>query len=191
MSVRKEMLLIVVLLAIIVVLVSISSFFKLDVEESDAKRFVQEDLEQKYPQDETEILTIFEKKDETGQNYFELKVRITKNAESTCPQRKHTYYYYPKQNFVNPPDEVITSGCEICTGTNRACIIIFPEEAIIASHTFAGTEEVAELIGQQSVTHTVLETANTWVVEWKDTSGKVLYTVTVAKNGNILSVKAS
>ncbi len=187
MSVRKELILIAILLAIVIVLLSISPFFKADVEEADAKRFVEEDLNQKYPQDDTEILTVLEKKDETGQKYFEVKARVTKNRDGICPERRHTYYYYPKQNFVTPPDEVVTTECTICTGTS-ACILVFEEEAVVGSHTLPGTEEVARFIANGDVKHRVSETPQSWIVEWanEDNEG---YRVEIARSGTVRSVK--
>ena len=190
MAQHRELILILVLAFVVLVLVSISSFFKLDVEESDAKKFVHEDLRTKYPYEDTELLNTVEKRDEQGNAYFEIKVRITKEAQSACPERFHTYYYYPKQNFVNPPDEVITRDCKICIGTEKLCVIAFKEEAIIASHTTAGTTAVDVFIKKNAdVGATVEETESSWVVIWKSPYVEYGYRVEVARNGTLRNMQ--
>ncbi len=187
---RKELTLILVLIFIVLVLISISSFFKLDVEESDARRFVQEDLHAKYPAADTEILTTLEKKDEKGQKYFEIKVRITKAIDTPCPERFHTYYYYPKQNFVNPPDEVITKDCKICIENEKSCVIAFKEEAIIASHTLAGTEKIQDFIrNYPTATAIAFEATNAaWTVAWDTPESPYRYQVILKKTGEIVRI---
>ena len=81
---------------------------------------------------------------EHGQKYFEVKAKVTENPETKCPGRKHIFYNYPAQNFVPQPPEVITSNCAVCV--QGICTIAFPEEAVIASHTFAGTEAVQDYL---------------------------------------------
>ena len=190
MAVKKELWLIFVLIVIIAVLVSVISFFTVNVEQADAKRFVQEDLKAKYPATETEILSVVEKKDEKGQKYFEIKAKVTRFPNSACPERFHTYYSYPKQNFVAPPDELITADCQVCADPTKQCVIAFPEEAIIASHKLKGTDEVQRFINDKvSVIPSVMQNANSWIVIWNSELSSFFYEIEISKNGTVVSVK--
>lgn len=190
MALRKEIWLILILIATVAILVSIVSFFSVNTEQADARRFVEEDLKTKFPDADTEILSIAEKKEDNGQKYFEIKARVTRFQNTACPERLHTYYNYPKQNFVNPPDEVITKDCHICTNAGNSCVIAFPEEAIIASHTLSGTEQVGTYVRTKpSVFPTVRETTNSWIVIWDSGIAAFFYEVEIARNGSVISVK--
>ncbi len=190
MAIRKEIWLILVLVLAILAIVSFMPFFTANVEQADAKKFVEEDLRAKFPDAETGIVSIVEKKDDKGQKYFEVKARIIKYADSACPERRHTYYSYPRQNFVTPPDEVIAYGCSACTDSSKQCVIAFPEEAVVASHTFIGTEAVAQLIREDAAaSHTVKETPNSWIVDWNSSAVGYYYEVEISRSGAVLSVK--
>ncbi|MBS3068146.1 hypothetical protein J4450_05560 [Candidatus Micrarchaeota archaeon] len=189
MAVKKELWLIFILIVIIAILVSAISFFNVNVEQADAKRFVQEDLKSKYPNAETEILSVTEKKDEKGQKYFEIKAKVTRFANSACPERSHTYYNYPKQNFVAPPDETITTNCSVCSDSSKQCVIAFPEEAVIASHTLKGTEDVDRFVNNKvSAVPIVRQTAN-WIIIWNSEISSFFYEVEISKNGTVVSIK--
>ncbi|NYZ73640.1 hypothetical protein H0O00_00700, partial [Candidatus Micrarchaeota archaeon] len=137
MAVTREILLIVLLLIVIAVLVKLIEFFQINVIESDASNFVREDLHAKYPMADISVMTIVPKYNENGGKYFEVKARVTEDAETPCPERMHIFYNYPEQNFVPQTPEVITHNCAVCM--EGICTIAFPEEAIIASHTLQGT----------------------------------------------------
>ncbi len=189
MVIKKEIWLIFILIVIIAILVSFISFFNVNIEQADAKRFVQEDLRAKFPNAETEILSVIEKKDDKSQKYFEIKAKVTKFANSACPERLHTYYNYPKQNFVAPPDETVTTNCSVCSDSSKQCVIAFPEEAIIASHTFKGTEEVSRFVNNKvSVVPTVRQASN-WIVTWNSDISSFFYEIEIGKNGTVISVK--
>ncbi len=189
MAVKRELWLIFILVIVIAILISFISFFNINVEQADAKKFVQEDLRTKFPNADTEILSITEKKDEKDQKYFEVKARVTKYPNSACPERLHTYYNYPKQNFVNPPDEIITKNCVVCADPDKQCVLAFPEEAVIASHTFKGTEQVDNYIkGEASATPTVKQVSNSWIIIWGSDVASSFYEIEIARNGTLISV---
>ncbi|MEW6748506.1 MAG: hypothetical protein AB1295_02255 [Candidatus Micrarchaeota archaeon] len=188
MAVRRELMLILALVIVIAVLVKVVEFFRADVVEADASKFVLEDLRSRYPNAEIGIMTITPKNNPSGERYFEVKAKVTKYAESACPERSHIFYNYPAQNFVAQPAEVITSGCQVCT--EGICTIAFPEEAIIASHTLLGTEEVERFIQyNDDAEPSVYEKEDSWTVKWDSLSGYVI--VNLHRNGSILGVESN
>jgi hypothetical protein len=126
----------------------------------------------------------------SGAKYFEVKARVTENPASPCPERSHIFYNYPAQNFVPQPAEVITSGCEVCT--EGICTIAFPEEAVIASHTFPGTSAVEAFIkATDGAGPHVSENpaGESWSVRWDSASGPAYMLVEIHRNGTVLSVR--
>ncbi len=190
MAIRREILLIVVLLVIIVVLVKLAEFVStMNVEETDASKFVLEDLRIKYPTADLAIMSMTPGYNERGGKYLEVKARVTQNADSPCPERSHMFYNYPVQNFVPKPPEIITANCVVCT--EGICTIAFPEEAIIASHTFPGTGAVrAYLVENQNAVPTVTEKAESWVVRWDSATAGSSYVVEIHRNGTVASITA-
>jgi len=189
MAIRRELVLILVLLLVIAVLVKLIEFFQADVVEADASKFVLEDLDSKYPGAGTSIMSITPKTNPSGAKYFEVKARVTENPLSPCPERSHIFYNYPAQNFVPQPAEVITSGCSVCT--EGICTIAFPEEAVIASHTFPGTSAVhAYVYGSEDARPFVTENpaGESWRVVWDSPGEERFMTAEVHRNGTILSV---
>ncbi len=186
MGLRRELLLIIMLLLVIALLASAVGFFKPNVESADAAKFVLEDLAVKYPNADISILDTKPMLNSQGEKYFEVKARVTEGLYTPCPEREHIYYDYPVQNFVPQPPDVITRGCEVCT--EGTCILSFPEEAIIASHTFPGTEGVASFISAWSATPAVRDLGSEWLVKWDSASSPDYYSVSLGKSGEVLNV---
>ncbi len=186
--IRREWLLLIILVLAIFALVKIIEFFKVNVVEGDATKFVLEDLHSKYPDADIELIAVKETENEEGAKYFEIKAKVTDDPESPCPERMHIFYDYPLQNFVTRPPEIITSGCEVCD--DPECILVFPEEAVIASHTFAGTAEVHQYLSDYPDSlHYVTETADGWRVVWDSEYADYYYVVDVLKNNSVEPVE--
>jgi hypothetical protein len=189
---KKEVLLI--LLALLAILSAYFVFAKpaypMTVE--DAKKFFLEDLKEKYPGADTrEVMEISPQTYSDGTSYYQLKARVINGAGTPCPERIHVYYDYPPKNFVAQPPEYITKGCQVCINEPK-CTLAFPEEAIIASHTYPGTEAVGNFIRQYAdarASATAMDSyknyAGVWVVEWTSQSSAVSYTVVLSKSDNV------
>jgi len=167
------------------------------VSEQDARKFFLEDLAGKYPAaDVREIMEIAPATASDGSSYYQLKARVTNGMGTPCPERMHVFYDYPPKNFVAQPPEYITKGCRVCLDSPR-CIIAFPEEAIIASHTYNGTDEVAEFIKGNSdakasaAYHDSLDgQAGVWKVGWSSATNSASYEVLLSKAQNtVLSAR--
>ncbi len=190
MAVRNELLLIIVLLVVILILVMAIQFFQPDIEEADASKFVMEDLRSKYPTANISIMSITPKYNEAKIRYFEVKARVTVNPKGPCPERSHIFYNYPAQNFIAQPPEVITRNCVVCA--EGICTIAFPEEAIIASHTLEGTEEIASYLEtNQNVMPTVIEGTDSWTVVWESQTANYSYSVEMLRDGTILNLSVN
>ncbi|MFH1520532.1 MAG: hypothetical protein ABID61_02725 [Candidatus Micrarchaeota archaeon] len=186
MEIRREVLLIILLLLVIVVLVKLIEFFQISVVEADASNVVQEDLISKYPTADIGIMSIVPKEGPSGK-YFEVKAKVTSNAESPCPERTHIFYNYPAQNFVPQTPEVITSNCVVCTV--GICTIAFPEEAIIASHTLYGTGQISTyLLNNPNAIPTVKEKSDSWEVIWISQTADNYYVLDIHRNGSVLDI---
>jgi hypothetical protein len=182
-----------VLLAIVAVIALYFVFSKpaYPMSEEGAKAFFLEDLKEKYPgADVREIVEILPATASDGSEYYQLKARVTNGLYTPCPERMHVFYDYPPKNFVAQPPEYITRGCRICLGVPN-CIIAFPEEAIIASHTYNGTEEVASYVKGNSDAKAAAEYFGTldgeqgvWKVTWSSATNPVSYLVLVSKSQN-------
>ena len=184
----REIAILVVLILAIVLLVKAIEFFKPDVQEADASKFVVEDLHSKYPTADIEIMVIRELHNDNDEKYYEIKAKVTKDPLTPCPERMHIFYNYPVQNFVTQPTEYITRNCQVCT--EGTCTIAFPEEAVIASHTFEGTEAVHDYITQyDDAVPVVSEADDKWTVTWDSKEASSYYIVTLGINGKIESVK--
>ncbi len=188
MATRRELIILLSLVILIVLLVKLVEFFKVNVVEADASKFVIEDLYSTYPDSDIEIMTVKEKYNNAGEKYFEVKAKVTEDYNTPCPTRMHIYYNYPVQNFVPQPTEYITHNCEVCT--EGTCTIAFPEEAVIASHTFEGTDEVDSFIDAHDAAFaTVSEEEDKWVVDWDSPVSTSYYSVLLGKDGTIESVE--
>ncbi len=189
MAIRRELLLIVVLLIVIALLVKLVEFFQVNVVEGDASKFVLEDLRSKYPTADISILQITPMTNDNGQRYFQVEAKVTQDPDTPCPERSHIYYNYPAQNFVPQPPDVITHNCVVCA--EGICTIAFPEEAIIASHTFQGTGAVQSYLTQYpNAIPAVAEKADSWEVTWSSQSANQSYVVDIRRDGTISGVQA-
>lgn len=185
---KRELQLILVLLFLIIVLVKVAELFKSEVVEADASKFVTEDLRAKYPDADISVMSIKQMHNGAGTAYFEVKAKVTLEPNGPCPERMHIYYNYPEQNFVSQPNEYITSNCAVCT--EGICILAFPEEAIIASHTFEGTGDVAAYLERYPSAYPVIsEKPDSWVVLWDTPLALEYYTVEIGKDGTLVSIR--
>ncbi|NYZ76976.1 hypothetical protein H0O02_01530 [Candidatus Micrarchaeota archaeon] len=188
MATRKEIIVLIILVLLIVLLVKLAEFYKTNVVEADASKFVFEDLHSKYPNADIEIMSMRDGYNDAGEKYFEIKTKVTEGAFTPCPERMHIYYNYPVQNFVSQPTEYITSNCRVCTG--GTCTIAFPEEAIIASHTFAGTEAVHAFVTESEAAYpSVVEGSDRWTITWDSPVSTHYYAVIVGKEGTLVSAE--
>ncbi|MFA6328952.1 MAG: hypothetical protein WCY41_05905 [Candidatus Micrarchaeia archaeon] len=167
------------------------------ISEESAKSFFLEDLKEKYPgADVREVMEIIPATASDGSAYYQLMARVTNGVGTPCPERMHVFYDYPPKNFVAQQPEYITRGCKVCLDS-PTCILAFPEEAIIASHTYNGTEEVAAFVKGNSdakaealFLDTFDGTAGAWKVTWSSATNAVSYEVVLSKSQNsVLSVK--
>ncbi len=166
--------------------------------EQDAKKFFLEDLKEKYPgADIREITQISNLTADDGKPYFQLQARVTNGIATPCPERIHVYYDYPPKNFVAQPPEYITKGCKVCLN-EPSCPIAFPEEAIIASHTYPDASEVQDFISKTADAfpdavyyETYGNYSGVWLVTWSANSSGAGYQVILSKAQNrVLGVTA-
>ena len=187
MEVKRELVLILVLLIAIAFLARAVGFFKPNVQSADAAAFVLEDLKVKYPNADIGILETKELYNSNNEKYFEVKARVTEGLNTPCPKRVHIYYNYPIQNFVPQPADVITQNCAVCT--EGTCILNYPEEAIIASHTLKGTPLISGFLKNiPSAVPSAEDLGSEWMVRWDSVSSPYYYTVLLGKDGAVLNV---
>ena len=139
--------------------------------EKDAKKFFQEDLIYSYPDADLREIVSVKKIDE---NRYVLKAHVTKGFYTPCPEKIEVEYTYPVRNFLSTQTKLV-SGCKVCIEDKKNCYIIYPEEAIIASHTYGGTEKIAEFIKTYPKAKPFVELLENysnynkvWRVEWRD-----------------------
>lgn len=185
---RKEITITLLLVFVVVALILGMKFATGSFEESDAKKFVLEDLKIRFPgADRIEILSAEQKANDRGSTYYFIKAAVSDGLNTPCPARTHYYYNYPEQNFVPAPPEYVVKGCRVCT--SQPCVIAFPEEAIIASHTLKGAEAVHTYItGALHAVPEVSRTGDGWKVLWTS-SLNYSYEVAVSDMGAVLSVE--
>ncbi len=185
---RKEITITLLLVFIVVALILGMKFATGSFEESDAKKFVLEDLKTRFPgADRIEIVGVEQKANDKGSAYYFIKASVSDGLTTPCPARTHYYYNYPEQNFVPAPPEYVVKGCRVCT--SQPCMIAFPEEAIIASHTLMGAEAVHSYVtASQGAVPEVNKTGNDWRVLWTS-SLNYSYEVAVSGTGTILSAE--
>ncbi len=187
---RNEITIIIILLVAIVILLAVVEFFKKNIQISDAKAFIIEDLQNKYQGADIVIITTNEKFNDKNEQYYEIKAKVTVKQGSPCPERIHIYYNYPEQNFVPKTPEYITKNCAVCKETQ--CNLVFPEEALIASHMFAGTEEVHAYVttyNKDIYGTATTEGTSSWIVLWSSPSASYDFKVELSQNGKVISVK--
>lgn len=182
---RREIVLIVLLLAVLGALLYLSRSIK-GTSEADAKKFFLENLAQNYPNADVREITDVVSVDE---NTIRLKARVSSGLKTACPERMHIYYNYPAKNFIYEVD-TITSGCVVCRDVPK-CILLWPEEAIIASHKYSGAERVAEYIKTYSdatptaeFMPTYADSVNVWKVVWDSPSSPSSITAYLSQAGN-------
>ncbi len=159
--------------------------------QDDAKKFFLEDLKGKYPDAEVrEITEILPQTTPEGNPYFQLKARVTNGLSTPCPERINVYYDYPPKNFVAQPPEYITKGCKVCLNVD-VCVLAYPEEAVIASHTYSGTDAVSQFIkgnadakAEASFKEQYGEFPGVWLVKWSSAASNGTYTVALSKGEN-------
>ena len=164
-------------------------------QEVDAKKFFEEDLAESYPYaDVREILST--KKVSTGASeYYVLKARVSSGLDTPCPERIEVEYNYPSRNFVKT-DEKVVSGCTVCIEDKQNCHISYPEEAIIASHTYKGTQRVSDYIKTYSdaIPQAYLlpdfeGERNVWEIKWGSQNASYSITAYISqKNNDVLSI---
>jgi len=192
----------VVLIFVLAIVASAALYFVFSkpvylLSEEGAKSFFLEDLKEKYPSaDVREIVEILPATASDGSPYYQLKARVTNGVATPCPERMHVFYDYPPKNFVAQQPEYITRGCKVCLDSPN-CMLAFPEEAIIASHTYNGTDEVAAFVKENSdamaeavFLDTFEGTIGAWKVTWSSATNPVSYEVVLSKTQNsVLSIK--
>jgi hypothetical protein len=182
----------VLIILLIVAAIAIFSFNQLfaSAPQTDAKKFFEEDLKESYPYaDVREVLSINKVGALTGE-YYVLKARVSSGMDTPCPERIEVEYNYPSRNFVKT-DEKVVSGCQVCIEDKENCHISYPEEAIIASHTYNGTQRIAEYIKTYKNPYplaTLLPELdgekNVWEVSWDSNESSYLLTAYISQRGN-------
>lgn len=186
MNVRKELTLAVALIFIAITLYFVIDFLRSSSEKTNVEEFIIEDLKTKHPNAEIfEIISMEIKFNDEEEQYYFVKARVTEGISTPCPIRIHYYYNYPEQNFVTqPPEYITTSECKVCKVL--PCTLVFEEEAIIASHTADGTEEIHEFISEnKNVYPVVIEEYKSWRVFWYDSKGLDGYEVLLSVHGEV------
>ncbi|MFN3909903.1 MAG: hypothetical protein ACK4J0_01555 [Candidatus Anstonellaceae archaeon] len=110
----------------------------------DAKKFFEEDLRYTYPNADVREIISIEKVSDQNQDYV-LKAWVSTNLSTPCPEKIEVQYSYPSRNFIGSATKLVY-GCVVCPTDKKNCHILYPEEAIIASHTYPQTEPVREFI---------------------------------------------
>ncbi len=189
MQLNKSLVLSVLALILIVAGLKLIEFFQTTSVESDASKFVTEDLRSKYPEADVAIMTLTPKFNPGGEKYVEVKARVTEGAGTPCPARSHVFYNYPIQNFIAQPPEVITQNCRVCA--ESICTIAFPEEAAIASHTLGGTQALAAYIKTYpNTTYSVKEQGDSWITNWDSPTASYGLEVLLYRNGTLTSLES-
>lgn len=186
MKIDKGALVIVCVIVFAIIAVKVAEILKpTEYFESDASRFVLDDLKNKYPNAELGIIKIEEKANKEGAKYFEVKSKVIMDQQTRCPKRSHIYYNYPAQNFVAAPPEYITKNCTVCT--EGICTIAFEEEAVIASHYLDQSEVVSQFI-ENNATHNVSENQGNWSVIWTNAANQKME-VDISRDGRINQIR--
>lgn len=163
------------------------------VTETEAHTFVIDDLGAKFP--DADVREIIEMSQSDGSWY--VKARVTHNFTTPCPVRMHVYYDYPRKGFIESPPEYITKGCRVCI--EGPCVIGTPEEAIIASHTMAGSDSVqsyilahsdakpeVKLYSEYIDAETGTKYRNVWIVKWFSQKTNYATFVLLSETGQVL-----
>ncbi|MEW6328783.1 MAG: hypothetical protein AB1468_01565 [Candidatus Micrarchaeota archaeon] len=177
-----------ILVIILIAIVYISASTKKIINREEAEKFVSDDLRVSYPDADVREIVSSEK----SGDFWNVKARVTFGLSSPCPRRIHVYYNdYPRFGFIQR-EENITKDCMICVG-EMSCNIIYEEEAIIASHTFEGTEEVHAYTTNYNARGSAEfypsyrdsggeSYSDVWVVEWKADAQPYDFVVVLGKS---------
>jgi hypothetical protein len=159
------------------------------ITEYDARNFVRNDAQSKYPEADIEVIST-----NNSGGSWKMKVRATLNASSPCPTRIHLYYDYPAMQFATRPPEYITRDCKVCVNVQE-CVILFPEEALIASHTFPGTDDIGgflsrnqNAVGMAEEKASYKDYTNVWFVQWNTDSAAGSYSIYMDDRGKVLDI---
>ncbi|MEM2974571.1 MAG: hypothetical protein QW112_03035 [Candidatus Micrarchaeia archaeon] len=109
----------------------------------------------------------------------------------------HLYYDYPKKGFIISPPEYITKDCKVCQADT--CVIGTSEEAIIASHTLPGTEDVHTYIVYhkdakpdvkfyEEYSSEGTKYRNIWIVRWFSQSTNYGVYAMISNEGEIIKI---
>src|SRR5271157_5634521 len=100
MAIRREIVIILLLILFLAVAIKLMEIFSVNPGESaDASKFVLEDLASKYPGADVSIMNITPETT-NGSSYLQVEAKVTQDPLSPCPLLSHIYYDYPVQNFV-------------------------------------------------------------------------------------------
>ncbi len=169
---KKEAFVVLLIIVALVLLLSFSRLFGTSSED-DARKFFAEDLQESYPDADLRVINNVTRIGEGPDAYYSLKASVSSNLTTPCPERLEVDYYYPQQNFVKRAQKIVY-GCKVCLNTPK-CVITYPEEAIIASHTYEGSQQVRDYLSRypHAVPNATLlddlnGSPNVWQVEWTD-----------------------
>lgn len=192
---KKEVLLILLLLIATLAFLSFTRQFSSRSEE-DARKFFLEDLQDSYPaadvRDIIDVLRVGEGPD----SYYVLRARVSFNLTTPCPQRLEVEYNYPARSFVKRNDTLVR-GCQVCLNRPH-CVVSYPEEAVIASHTYNGSEKVGDYLARYPSAKPKARLLDNydgersvWQVDWSDPSAPGALSVLISQaNNQIIAVQA-
>jgi hypothetical protein len=185
---KKEVVLILLIIIAILALLSFSRAFN-GKSEDDARKFFAEDMAESYPTADVREIMDVTKVGEGPDAYYALKARVSYNLSTPCPERIEVEYNYPARNFVKRNDSVV-HGCQVCLNRPH-CVVSYPEEAIIASHTYEGDQPVLSYLKsypEAKPTARLLDTyqdeRNVWEVTWSDASASYGLAVRISQTRN-------
>ena len=161
---RKEVLLIILLAVAVLALLSFSQRFN-PKNEDDARKFFNEDLARNYPNAENYSIYGVDKIGDGPSSYFLLKAWVRYNSSTPCPTLVEVEYYYPPQSFLRR-EQTIVGNCQACPDQPH-CILLYNEEAIIASHTYDGGAQVQNYLNN----HPNAKPATRLLPAWTDSYG--------------------
>ena len=192
---KKEVALIILLAIALLALLSFSQHFN-QKSEGDARKAFNEDLARNYPDADSWSIYGITKIGEGGDSYYLLKAWVSYNRSTPCPRLMEVDYYYPTQSYLRREQDIV-NNCRVCPGQPH-CVILYAEEAIIASHTYAGGERVQAFIDTNpgvKPTATLLSSwtdeagntqLNVWKVDWKGASSDFGLSVYVSQGENMI-----
>jgi hypothetical protein len=161
---RKEVLLIILLAVAVLALLSFSQTFNPKTEQ-DARKFFSEDLARNYPDADNYSIYGVDKIGDGPSSYFLLKAWVRYNSSTPCPTLLEVDYYYPPQSYLRH-EQTIVGNCRACPDEAH-CILLYSEEAVIASHTYTDGESVQAYLN----THPDAKPTATLLPVWTDSYG--------------------